>query len=158
MFDLKIHTGDSFLDIIVNYYLYLALKENIEFVVWGKLTEKMPLEMFDITTLMGNILQNAFEAAIKADVPRIRVELVEHKEEIFIVVSNSVAKRNNTKTVFFMTSKKDRENHGFGLKNIVATVEKYHGECYMESIVENREALFQISIAIPTAKAEEKKE
>ena len=157
-FDLKIHTGDSFLDVIVNYYLYLAEKENIEFVVLGKLTKKMPLEMFDITTLMGNILQNAFEAARKADVPRIRVELVEHKEEIFIVVSNSVAKRNNTKTDFFMSSKKDKENHGFGLKNIVATVEKYHGECYMESIVENREALFQISIAIPTAKAEEKKE
>ena len=57
-----------------------------------------------------------------------------------------------------MTFKKDKQNHGFGLKNIVATVEKYHGECYMESIVENREVLFQISIAIPTAKAEEKKE
>ena len=152
VFDLKIHTGDSFLDIIVNYYSYLAIKENIEFAVWGKLTEKMPLEMFDITTLMGNILQNAFEAAIKADVPRIRVELVEHKEEIFIVVSNSVAKTINTKTDFFMTFKKDKENHGFGLKNIVATVEKYHGECYMESIVENREELFQISIAIPREK------
>ena len=154
VFDLKIHTGDSFLDIIVNYYSYLAIKENIEFAVWGKLTERMPLEMFDITTLMGNILQNAFEAAIKADVPRIRVELVEHKEEIFIVVSNSVAKTINTKTDFFMTFKKDKQNHGFGLKNIVATVEKYHGECYMEFIVENREVLFQISIAIPREKKE----
>ena len=154
VFDLKIHTGDSFLDIIVNYYSYLAIKENIEFAVWGKLTERMPLEMFDITTLMGNILQNAFEAAIKADVPRIRVELVEHKEEIFIVVSNSVAKTINTKTNFFMTLKKDKQNHGFGLKNIIATVEKYHGECYMESIVENREVLFQISIAIPREKKE----
>ena len=154
VFDLKIHTGDSFLDIIVNYYSYLAAKENIEFAVLGKLSEKMPLEMFDITTLLGNILQNAFEAAIKADVPRIRVELVEHKEEIFIVVSNSAAKRINTKTDFFMTFKKDKENHGFGMKNIVATVEKYHGECYMESIVENREVLFQISIAIPREKRE----
>ena len=157
-FDLKIHTGDSFLDVIVNYYLYLAIKENIEFVVLGKLNEKMPLEMFDITTLMGNILQNAVEAAVKADVPRIRVEFIEHKKEIFIVVSNSVAKRINTKSDFFMTSKKDKENHGFGLKNIAAAVEKYHGECYMESIVENRETLFKISIAIPTAKTEEKAE
>lgn len=157
-FDLKIHTGDSFLDVIVNYYLYLAIRENIEFVVLGKLTEQMPLEMFDITTLMGNILQNAVEAAVKADVPKIRVELIEHKKEIFIVVSNSVATKINTKTDFFMTSKKDKENHGFGLKNIVSIVEKYHGECYMESIVENREALFQVSIAIPTVKAEEKEE
>ena len=157
-FDLKIHTGDSFLDVIINYYLYLAIKENIEFVVLGKLTEQMPLEMFDITTLMGNLLQNAVEAAIKADVPRIRVEFIEHKKEIFIVVSNSVDERINAKKDFFMTSKKDKKNHGFGLKNIVSTVEKYHGECYMESIVENREALFQVSIAIPTVKAEEKKE
>lgn len=104
----------------------------------------------------AKILQNAFEAAVKADVPRIRVELVEHKKEIFIVVRNSIAKRINTKTDFFMTSKKDKENHGFGLKNIAAAVEKYHGECYMESIVENGEILFQISIAIPTVKAEEK--
>lgn len=157
-FDLKIHTGDSFLDIIVNYYLYLAIKENIEFVVYGKLTEKMPFEMFDITTLMGNILQNAFEATIKADVPKIRVELIEHKEEIFIVVSNSVEKKVNTKTDFFITSKKYNKNHGFGLKNITATVKKYHGECYMESITENKEASFKISIAIPTAKAKEKEE
>lgn len=157
-FDLKIHTGDSFLDVIVNYYLYLAIRENIEFVVLGKLTEQMPLEMFDITTLMGNLLQNAVEAAIKADVPRIRVEFIEHKKEIFIVVSNSVDERINAKKDFFMTSKKDKANHGFGLKNIVSTVEKYHGECYMESIVENREALFQVSIAIPTVKAEEKEE
>lgn len=155
-FDLKIHTGDSFLDVIVNYYLYLAGKENIEFVVLGKLTEKMPVEMFDITILMGNILQNAVEAAKKADVPRIRVELIEHKKEIFLIVSNSVAKRNHTKTDFFMTSKKDKENHGFGLQNIKAVVEKYHGECYMESIVENAEALFKISVSIPTAEAGEK--
>ena len=150
-FDLKIHTGDSFLDVIVNYYLYLAKKENIEFAVVGKLTEKMPLEMFDITTLMGNILENAVEAAVKADAPRIRVELIEHKKEIFIVVSNSAVKRINTKTDFFLTSKKDKENHGFGLKNIVAIVEKYHGEYYMDSIEENGEALFKISIAFPKA-------
>ena len=148
-FDLKIHTGDSFLDVIMNYYSYLAVKENIEFVVSGKLTEEMPLEMFDLTTLMGNILQNAIEASVKAAFPKIRVELVEHNKEIFIVVSNSAGEEINTKKVFFTTSKKDKENHGFGLKNIIATVEKYYGEYYIESIVEKGEALFKISIAIP---------
>lgn len=148
-FDLKIHTGDSFLDVIMNYYLYLAEKQNIAFAVSGKLTGKMHLEMFDLTTLMGNILQNAVEAAIKAPVPRIRVELIEHQKEFFIIVSNSVAEAIHTKKTFFTTSKKDPANHGFGLKNIAATVEKYHGEYDMESIAENGEAMFQISIAIP---------
>ena len=57
----------------------------------------------------------------------------------------------NVKKGFFITSKKDKANHGIGLKNIIATVEKYHGEYYMESIEENGEALFKISIAIPKA-------
>ena len=40
-----------------------------------------------------------------------------------------------------MTSKRDKINHGFGLKNIVVTVEKYHGEYYIESTVENGDTL-----------------
>lgn len=148
-FDLKIHTGDGLFDVILNYYLYLAKKENIDFAVTGKLTGKTNFEMFDITTLMGNILQNALEAAVQTAIPKIRVELIEHKKEIFIVVSNSMAKGMNPPKDFLRTSKADTLNHGFGLKNIAATVRKYHGEYYMESIMENGEAMFKISIAIP---------
>lgn len=148
-FDLKIHTGDSFLDVIMNYYLYIATKENIVFTVLGKLNGATHVEMFDITTLMGNVLQNAIEATVKTNAPKIRVELVEHKNEIFIIVSNSIVEKINTKNNFFITSKKDKMNHGFGLKNIVATVKKYQGEYYIESLMENGEAMFKISIAIP---------
>ena len=147
-FDLKVHTGDSFLDIIVNYYSYLAAKEKAEFTVSGRLTDKIPLEMFDLTTLVGNILQNALEAALKADIPKIHVELIEHAKEIFIVVINSTDDAVKGKK-FFATSKKDKRNHGFGLKNIAAAIQKYHGECYMESVEENGERLFKISVAIP---------
>lgn len=148
-FDLKIHTGDGLLDIIVNYYLYLSEKENIDFAVAGKLTGKTSIEMFDITTLMGNILQNAMEAAVQTAIPKIRVELIEHQKEIFIVVSNSVAKKMSPPKHLLMTSKTDTANHGFGLRNIAATVHRYHGEYYMDSIEENGEAMFKISIAIP---------
>ena len=85
-FDLKIHTGDGLLDVILNYYLYLSEKENIDFAVKGKLTGETGLEMFDLTTLMGNILQNAMEAAAQTAVPKIRVALTEHKKEIFITI------------------------------------------------------------------------
>lgn len=148
-FELKIHTGDSFLDVIMNYYLYIATKENIKFTVSGKVTTITYIEMFDITTLMGNVLQNAIEATKKTNAPKIRVELIEHKNEIFIVVSNSVVEKINTNNNFFKTSKIDKKNHGFGFKNIIATVEKYQGEYYMDSFVENGEPIFKISIAIP---------
>lgn len=60
-----------------------------------------------------------------------------------------MAKEINTSKGFLRTAKADTPNHGFGLKNIAAVVRKYHGEYYMESIVENGEAMFKISIAIP---------
>lgn len=148
-FDLKIRTGDNLFDVILNYYSYLAKKENVDFAVTGKLTGETGLEMFDITTLMGNILQNSLEAAVQTAIPKIRVEMIEHKKEIFIVVSNSVAEKMNTSKGFLKTSKADTPNHGFGMKNIAATVRKYHGEYYMESVMENGEAMFKISIAIP---------
>ena len=105
--------------------------------------------MLDITTLMANILQNAVEAAVQAATPKIRLELIEHKKEIFIVVSNSMVEEMNTSKGFPRTSKTDTANHGWGLKNIAAAVHKYQGEYYMESAVENGEAMFKISIAIP---------
>lgn len=148
-FELKIHTGDSFLDVIMNYYLYIATKENIKFTVSGKVTTIFYIEMFDITTLMGNVLQNAIEASKKTNVPKIRVELIEHKTEIFVSVSNSVVEKVNTNNNYLKTSKKDKANHGFGFKNIIAAVEKYQGEYYMDSFVENGEPIFKISIAIP---------
>ena len=148
-FDLKIHTGDGLFDVILNYYFYLAEKEKIDFAVKGKLTGETGLEMFDLTTLMGNILQNAMEAAVQTTVPKIRIELIEHKKEIFIAVSNSVAKEISTSKGLPGTSKADTVNHGFGLKNIDVVVHKYHGEYYMESTEGNGEAIFQINIAIP---------
>ncbi len=148
-FELKIHTGDSFLDVIMNYYLYIVTKENIKFTVSGKVTTISYIEMFDITTLMGNVLQNAIEASKKTIVPKIRVEFIEHKTEIFISVSNSIVEKVNTNNNYLKTSKEDKVNHGFGLKNIIATVKKYHGEYYMDSFVENGEPIFKISIAIP---------
>lgn len=151
-FELKIHTGDSFLDVIMNYYLYIATKENIKFTVSGKVTTISYIEMFDITTLMGNVLQNAIEASQKTNVPKIRVELIEHENEIFISVSNNVVEKINTNNNSLKTSKRDKKNHGFGFKNIAATVEKYQGEYYIDSLVENGEPIFKISIAIPKEK------
>ena len=148
-FELKIHTGDSFLDVIMNYYFYIATKENISFSVSGRVTSISYIEMFDITTLMGNVLQNAIEASKKTNEPKIRVDFIEHKTEVFISVSNSVIEMVNTSNNFLKTSKKDKVNHGFGFKNIIATVGKYHGEYYMDSFMENGEPIFKISIAIP---------
>ena len=126
-FELKIHTGDSFLDVIMNYYLYIATNENIKFTVSGKVTTISYMEMFDITTLMGNVLQNAIEASKKTNIPKIRVEFIEHKNEIFITVSNSVVEKINTNNNFLKTSKKDKKIMDLDLKILLQLLKNMRG-------------------------------
>ena len=148
-FDIVLHTGDSFLDVIINYYAYLTARENIDYAVFGKLTGEMPMEMFDITTLMGNVLQNAIEATEIADNPTIRIELIEHRTEIFVIVKNSTVQKDHAKIGILETSKENKLNHGFGLKNVQAVIKKYHGECYMEFVTEEGRTYFIVSISLP---------
>lgn len=53
----RIDTGDSWLDTIVNYYAYIASEKRIDFSCRGTVSSNM--NMMDITTLFGNLLQNA---------------------------------------------------------------------------------------------------
>lgn len=147
--DLKIHTGDSFLDVIINYYLYLASKEEIDFIVNGKLTDKIPVNMVDLTSLVGNLLQNAIEAAKKTDYPQITIEFIEHKKEVFIIVKNSTVNKIEIKNGLIKTTKQDKENHGFGLKNINMIIEKYYGEYYTDLTDEDGKIFFRTCISIP---------
>lgn len=148
-FDSGIHTGDGFMDAVINYYLILAKKEKISFEISGKLSQPLAMEMTDITVLIGNILQNAYEASKIVMNPKIHVEIVEHKKEVFFSVCNAIGKELEIKNGVFQTTKMDKDNHGFGMKNIMDTVKKYHGECYCETKRGNKESAFKISVAIP---------
>jgi len=95
----------------------------------GRLPVDISMDERDLVSLFSNLLNNAFEAANKASDKYVAVKVDEKKKGLFIVVKNSyhgeiVEKLDGD----FMTTKDDKENHGFGVRIIKNVVEKYGGK------------------------------
>ena len=90
--------------------------------------KELKLSDMDISTLFGNLLDNAMEAAQKADKKWIDL-MVEEKNDYFMVVcENSYKDAPKKKGGEFVTSKEDEDSHGMGIKSMKQIVEKYKGE------------------------------
>ncbi len=145
----RISTGDDYIDAIMNYYSYICEKEDIDFKVTGKISHSINIEMVDITSLLGNALQNAIEATRELEKRYINVEIIEKPQEVFISIYNTCTNIKIPKNHMLITHKQDRENHGLGLKNIVKIIEKYRGEYYIsvEEAIDGN--IFKLDISLP---------
>lgn len=83
----------------------------------------------DMSILLGNLLDNAIEAAEKVDKDKIvSVQILVKGDMLFIHIRNSTASSPVIRDGQFITSKPDKSNHGWGMKSIEAIVEKYEGQ------------------------------
>ena len=123
-------TGNEILDTILATKTLQCQKEEIEFhcVADGSLLGFM--DMADISSLFGNALDNAIEAVsqVKGKQERmIDLSVSRHKGFLRIQVRNRFEGDLKTKKGFLLTTKRDDRFHGYGLKSIAATAEKYKG-------------------------------
>lgn len=78
----------------------------------------------DLSSLIGNILDNAREACQHCEGRRyIQLKLVYFNQSLVISCENST----DCKVASFTTRKSDKANHGLGMQAIQQIVEKYHG-------------------------------
>jgi len=122
-------SGNMVIDSILNYKLGEARNKDIKIETSINIPEKLSVEAFDLSAILGNLLDNAIEACCFAKVNRqITVSLDYDKNILFITVANTF---DDTKAPIgqdFKTSKKDKENHGYGLQSVRRCVEKYRGK------------------------------
>ena len=96
------------------------------------INKKLKIDDLDLCIVLGNLIDNAIEACEKINDKEvqkvIQVSARIYLNQIYIKVINSknnkVEKRNNK----FLTSKKDKKNHGIGLENVKEAVHKNHGD------------------------------
>lgn len=121
-------SGNFDFDSILNYKLQNAKSNGVEAVVEAKIPQIINMESFDIAIIIGNLLDNAFEAVSKlSNNKKINVRINYRKNTLYIHVNNSF-----DGTVFYENNKilsthTDKENHGIGLKNIEKAIKKYNG-------------------------------
>ena len=122
---LSVNTGNNALDAIISAKKSLAESKGIAFHTKMKIQENLPIAPEDCSIIFGNALDNAIEACecLPADAEK-WIELVLQQDATTILgrITNTAPPK---KADFLETSKKDKSNHGFGLKNMQKALDKY---------------------------------
>ena len=121
-----IHSGNFIADCIISHTLYkLKGKEAFTFDMEGHFPETFFMEDIDFCILLSNLLENAREALEKITGEcTLHIEVKHFRQWFYPIVQNSTDKD----TIDFQeTSKQDKRNHGYGVRNISRIAEKYNG-------------------------------
>lgn len=102
-----------------------AAAAGVTFSVEASLSENVHIQETDLMSLLSNLLDNALEAAVQAEVPFVEVNIREKTGTILIRVRNSLA--TNEHPNLRHTSKRDKHLHGFGLQIVESICRKYEG-------------------------------
>lgn len=81
----------------------------------------------DIAIILSNLLDNAIRAEEHMEEKRISVQIFKYNEIRQLIVSNSIDKPLLKENPELMTTKKDKDNHGFGLLSVKSIVKKLGG-------------------------------
>lgn len=123
-------TGNTAVDAILNEKMISAKKNRIGTFFDIPPFEKLPCETMDLCVILSNILDNAVEACCK--IPEgtdryIKLKLIVDEKSVSVTCSNSAVKEPKRENGNFITDKKDKDNHGIGLRSIKNTAAKYNG-------------------------------
>lgn len=118
---------NSAVDSILNYKLNYAQKLGIKSEVRLQIPEKLNISSFDLIAILGNLLDNAINAASKTEnrIISLRAEL--DRNVLYISIYNSYDGTLNFENGKLVTTHHDRENHGMGLVSVMKSIEKYNG-------------------------------
>lgn len=124
-------SGNVEIDSVLNYLLKTA-KEELQTVNVKVILPENMVHSFHINVLLGNLLENAIEAARKTEEKFVDVSIQYKQGVLKIRVENSfsVIKRGDGNTgqgKMLLTTKKDKEKHGIGLKSVKSIIESHSG-------------------------------
>lgn len=92
---------------------------------------KLKMNRGDMGIILGNLLDNAIEAAEKEMEPKISIKMVQNREQLMIEIKNTC--RPDEK-IDWNSTKEDKQNHGIGIKSVTKVVEQYRGRLQLQQI------------------------
>ncbi|MCM1488501.1 MAG: ATP-binding protein, partial [Firmicutes bacterium] len=129
-----IHTGYPEIDGLLNFKFYPALEEGTKINAKVTLPLNMTFPSFDLTVILGNLIDNALEAiALVEENKFIDFKMNYSKGMMVIKISNPYKNALNMENGKLITSKKDKTNHGLGLKSINEILKRYNGITEIET-------------------------
>ncbi len=141
-------TGNAVLDTVLTSKSLYCAKHDITFtcVADGTLLEFM--DVMDICNIFGNALDNAIECELKIpDKEKRLIHVTVSKQKNFLILrfENYFEGNLKTKDGDILTTKDEKEHHGYGIKSIRYIINKYDGAL----TVETKENWFEMKALIP---------
>ena len=99
---------------------------------------------YDFSIIIGNLLDNSIKALEETNDRTLNVSIKYKLQALHIVFSNSYSGRIKMDGNRFATTKQDKQNHGYGLKNIEEVVKRHNGK--IEYFVHNN--IFTVKILL----------
>lgn len=145
------HSGNRILDVIIDKYITECGINNISFSFDVKNNNLSGLEYHDTVSILGNLLDNAIEAALTSEEKAITFETDYRNNYSVIIISNSCGtqpKFESDKTL--VTSKENKKLHGFGLRSVKKAIKKYDGDISLEYDENNKTFIATIMLDLKT--------
>lgn len=141
------HSGNHTLDVIVDKYVTECNINGVNFEFDIKNNNLSTIEPYDTVTILGNLLDNALEAAKTSAQKTVSFETDYRNNFSVIIVSNSCDTNpmSDGKTLP-ITTKGNKQLHGFGLKSVKTTVKKYNGDISFD--YDNESKIFVVTVMI----------
>lgn len=125
---IKQYSNNKLVNVIISRYANLCIASDIVFSVDVRNVDFSFISESDLTALLNNILENAFEAASISKEKTINF-YIDKKNERYIIINviNSCQVIPQKRGDLFLTTKSDKKHHGFGIKSINKIAQKYEG-------------------------------
>lgn len=148
LLQLKEHMEQSFrrtvsvnheiVDAIITEMQQQSEEDGIRWEVEGAMPANIKISDFALCTIFSNILSNSVEACRKLPQEEryIHLEIRNLDDKLVIELVNPVKEPVEIEKLGTVTSKLDKENHGFGIENVKSMVERNHGEITFKNLDE----------------------
>lgn len=131
-----LNCGNRVIDAIINAKYIIARQKGVEFKLKVFVAAEMPIDRCDLGVVLGNALDNAIEATEKCErlEKKIMISIGIKKESLVILVENPYEHElKKDRSGNLISTKKDKEKHGYGINSIRKIADKYEGEVLTEA-------------------------
>ncbi len=133
------HSGNHVLDVVIDKYVTECKINEITFDFDIKNNNLSHIESYDIVAILGNLLDNAVEAAKGSEKKLVSLETDFRNNFSVVIISNSCDTNPlPSGSELPKTTKRNKRLHGFGLKSVKKTVKNYNGDIAFEYDADKR--------------------